>query len=412
MLLRLLIVCGLLSWQPSFAVDVKGLFQTEIIALSQEPEDRHAAIDEALRAVLQRILPGENLSTDARVKSALERASSFIKHERYSLVENEYAGDTLARVMHIEFDGTALLDFLKHRQLAYWNTSRPETLVWLVVDDQGEKRLFKASDMPELNSYLQKASQQQGIPLKFPRSGVKEVHHLSDDQIFNPNTQQLLKMSTGYHANAILAGQLVNRQWCWESEWTFYFNHNTWQWKGDCGPMSEAVVAGVHGAYDKLSRYYSVSSQDKCSTSKEGAGCTPPQQHAKKRPIVPAIKKRSFPSHHDKVVENHTPTISRRSRRNISTSIDRSKRAFTTTAPAPAPRHLETPKPVASTETMHATIMKKQPLEDASKAAHTADTKKTMLEDIPSALKITDTAETPPAHSAHPLEKDVKLLNH
>ncbi|MDP2903860.1 MAG: DUF2066 domain-containing protein [Methylovulum sp.] len=400
MLLRLLIVCGLLGWQPSFAVDVKGLFQTEVIALSQEPEDRHAAIHEALMTVLQRVLVGDNISADPRVQSTLGKASSFIKHERYSLVENEYAGNTLARVMHIEFDGTALLDFLKSSQLRTWNAVRPETLVWLVVDDQGEKRLFKSSDMPELSNHIQKASQQQGLPLKFPRSGVKEERHISVDQAFSPNADQLLKISAGYHATSILAGQLVNREWCWESEWTLYFNHNTWQWKGDCNPMSEAVLEGVHGAYDKLSRYYSANPYNNCNISKDGLGCIQQLNQVKKRATAPLTKKRGLTSHHDKTVENHTPTISRRSRRNISTSTDRSRRAFEKTPKG----YSEKSKAVAATDTMKATIMKKQPLEDGPKEVKTPDTKKPMLEDIPSSMKITDTVKAPPP--THSLEKE------
>lgn len=106
MFLRLLIVYGLLSWQPSLATEMKQLYKTEVIAFSQEPEDRRAALEEALTTVLQRILPNTLInSNDPRITKALHNAESFIKNEYSSDVNAVYSGDTLARTLHVEFDG-------------------------------------------------------------------------------------------------------------------------------------------------------------------------------------------------------------------------------------------------------------------------------------------------------------------
>lgn len=252
MLLNLLLVFCLLAWQPSLAAEKKNLFEAEAITLSQEPEDRQAAAREALMIVLQRIVAGVNLTTDPSIHNVLNRAQALIKREWFTEAENPYTPDTLARVMHIEFDAPALVDMLNQGKLPLWKGSRPETLVWLVVDDLGVRHLFNAETMPELNKFLQESEQQQGLHLKMPTPNRKGQQALTVEQVLSSNPEALLKASAPYHSPSILAGQLVNKKWCWESSWTLHFKQNAWQWTGACGSMSEALSAGIQGSYDKL----------------------------------------------------------------------------------------------------------------------------------------------------------------
>jgi hypothetical protein len=270
MFFRLLIVYGLLSWQPSLATEMKQLYKTEVIAFSQEPDDRRAALEEALTTVLQRILPDTLInSNDPRIKKALHNAESFIKNEYTSDVNSVYSGDTLARTLHLEFDGPRLQRFIQQLQLTTLQEKRPETLVWLIIDDHGEKKIFKPNTMPEIDAAVFTASKQKGLPLRFPKTGAAHTTHSSNNQSFQPNAEQLIKISSGYPVKNVLAGQLINQTWCWESEWTLYFSDNLRRWKGECKPLQEAVSDGINGTYEQMLNEYQSSNETFCGGTSE-----------------------------------------------------------------------------------------------------------------------------------------------
>ncbi|PKM11758.1 MAG: DUF2066 domain-containing protein [Gammaproteobacteria bacterium HGW-Gammaproteobacteria-3] len=258
LLKRLLICAALLFGPPGFAVDVHGLFEAEVISFSQQPEDHRAAIHDALMIVLNRILVGDNIEQDPAVQKALAYAASLVRHEQYSRVENKYDTNTLARNLRVVFDDAALLDLLQHSRLPLWNEIRPNTLVWLVVESFGDRRFFKPKAMPGLDHLVQKAARRQGLPLLFPRLDKQELKRISIDQVLTQDSVPLLKLSSRYGAPAILVGRLVNRQWCWQSQWTLYFDQDIQQWTGPCNSRYEALLLGVHGAYEQLAAFYSV----------------------------------------------------------------------------------------------------------------------------------------------------------
>lgn len=257
-LLRVLIVSGLLLCQNIFAVEVRNLFQTEVMAKSQAPADRNAAIKEAMTIVLQRIVAGDKVLDDPTVQTALEQAPYYVKQYQYALIESGYDPEGTARLMRVLFDEASLLDLLKTGKLGIWSEIRPETLVWLVVDDQGQRRFFKSEVMPELDYAIDKAAKQKGLPLIFPLLDLDEREQISVNEVLSAYPEQLLDVSGRYDVVSILAGRLVKKQECWQAEWAFYFDQGVEQWVQPCATLHETLLGGMEGAYNKLSRYYSV----------------------------------------------------------------------------------------------------------------------------------------------------------
>ncbi len=427
MLLNLLLVFCLLAWQPSFAAEKKNLFEAEAITLSQEPEDRQAAAQEALMIVLQRIVVGSNLATDPTIHNVLNRAQALIKREWFTVADNAYTPDTLARVMHIEFDAPALVDMLKQGKLPLWKGSRPETLVWLVVDDLGVRHLFNADTMPELNNFLQESEQQQGLHLKMPTANRKGQEALTVEQVLSSNPDVLLKASAPYHSPSILAGQLVNKKWCWESSWTLHFKQNAWQWTGPCGSMSEALSAGIQGSYDKLAGVCTAA-ESQCGVVGSKAK---PKPKLKLKPVQNCAKhgKASSTDKNCKVeAKLELPHSARRNPRLLAKHpempkpepVHGSERASHPSHPIehgktipPLPqkpsikqplKELEQPKIAPSQDhgsqgdhASHGESTKTDKAYDDVKAPHQEKTEKEAPGDIPKSLKITESIKSPPA---------------
>ena len=255
-LISLLMTGVMLSMpQNSEAIEVKGLYEIELIANGQTAADRDQAIKQALYAVLSRILVSEDISKLPVVQQALNSAQHYVKQFQYSLIGADYS-DSDARLIRVEFDEEQLLESMRNSQVGIWSEIRPETLLWLVVDEEGQRQFYNADSMPEIESALALASKIKGIPLIFPMLDLEEQQRISVSEVLGADSRNLLQISTRYEVPAVMVGHLSHKGGCWQGEWAFYFDGKIKQWSGTCQLLKATAVDGLQGAYQVLSSYY------------------------------------------------------------------------------------------------------------------------------------------------------------
>lgn len=249
---------AILPIQEPTAIEVKGLYEIELIANSQSAPDRELAIKQALYSVLSRILVAEDISKVPAVQDLLHVAQHYVKQFQYSLIAaNEYS-DSDARLMRVEFDEDQLLEVLRKSQVGIWSEIRPETLVWLVVDEDGQREFYNPDTMPDIESALSLASKIKGVPVIFPMLDLEEQQRISVSEVLSADSRNLLAVSARYDVPAIMAGRIAKKNQCWQGEWAFYFDNKINQWNGGCLPLKGAMMEGIQGAYQVLSSYYGV----------------------------------------------------------------------------------------------------------------------------------------------------------
>ena len=112
-------VIGVLPVNAVLALEVKGLYEIELIARSQSPEDRETAIKQALYGVLSRVIVAEDISKIPAVQQMLSGAMHYVKQFQYSLIAaNEYS-DSDARLIRVEFDQDQLLEVMRASHVGY-----------------------------------------------------------------------------------------------------------------------------------------------------------------------------------------------------------------------------------------------------------------------------------------------------
>lgn len=240
------------------AVEVKGLYEIELIANSQSAADRDQAIKQAMYAVLSRVLVAEDIAQIPAAQQLLSNAKNYVKQSQYSLVAADEYSETDTRLLRVEFDEEQLLEVMRTSQLGIWSDIRPETLVWLVIDDEGQRQFYNADSMPDVENALTLASKVAGIPFIYPMLDLEEQQKISVSEVLGADSRNLLLVSARYEVPAVMAGRLAKKGDCWLGEWAFYFDGKIRQWDSPCQPMKPAILAGARGAYGVLSNYYGV----------------------------------------------------------------------------------------------------------------------------------------------------------
>lgn len=251
--IKVILICLMMIHQNLYAVEVERLYEVEVIANSEQQQDREAAIKQALKQLLLRILAGNEVLQDATVTSVLANAGDYVSEYQYSLAKAE---DKNARLMRVLFDEERLINTLRPGKLALWNEIRPRTLVWLVVEQDGLQQFFDPDELPGVERAIRKASKQKKIPVLFPIQDLTEKRVLSIADVLSAYSEHLLEVSVRYEVVSTLAGKMVKQGRCWKGEWTLYFDAKIEQWSSPCSALDELALSGFQGVYDRLSGYY------------------------------------------------------------------------------------------------------------------------------------------------------------
>ena len=257
----------LLFTQPLAALEVKGLFEIEVVANSQSVEARDMAIKQALSAVLERILVSEDIAKIPVAQQMLSAAGSYVKQSQYSLLPADESAATDSRLFRVQFDEDLVLEAVRKSQIGVWSEIRPETLLWLIVDENGARQFYNPDLMPEIDAALTHAAKLKGLPLIFPLLDIEEQQKISVTDVLGADSRNLLAASTRYDAPAIMAGHVVKKGVCWQADWAFHFDGKIKQWHSACEPLNTTLTGGIKGAYDVLSAYYGVKPESGSSSS-------------------------------------------------------------------------------------------------------------------------------------------------
>lgn len=255
--IRFLLVSLLFTTQYVVAVEMKGLFETEVVVASQAREDRNIALREALIIVLSRVAAGKELMVDPAVKNALNNAASYVDQYQYALIAGG-TGTHKSRKMRVSFNESALMDLMRRSGLAVWNEVRDEVLLWIVIEQNRRQVLLDTEQDTDFNHALQQAARLKGIPILLPLMDLEEKQAVAVEDIVSAYPEKLLAASSRYDVAAILSAKVVQQGKCWRSEWTLNFNNKIEQWRVPCEQLEANLSTAFEGVYDHLAAYYAV----------------------------------------------------------------------------------------------------------------------------------------------------------
>lgn len=250
---RFLLAAGLL-WLaplPGHATGGQDLFEAEVPVTSQQPAERQAAMQQALSEVLVRVTGQRELLHSGRVRPLLEDASRFIQQYRYFTVPDSTPPQLMLRV---RFDGDGIRQALREHGVAYWGgAERPDTLVWLAVEERGRRYILSSQDDSVAYQQVRQAGRQRGVPLLFPLMDLEDQAQVRFSDIWGGFFERVLQASDRYDPQAILIGRLnLSPSGSWVARWSLRVAGNTTAWSDTDSQLAGVVRAGIDNVADNL----------------------------------------------------------------------------------------------------------------------------------------------------------------
>ncbi|MFC1747867.1 DUF2066 domain-containing protein, partial [Pseudomonadota bacterium] len=135
--------------------------------------------------------------------------------------------------------------------------TRPEVLLWLVVEDRDARYLLASNASAEMESVLSTYSTQRGLPLMLPLMDLEDQMHIGFADVWGNFRQSIMEASERYGANAILVGRLYRPlDGQWNARWTLYQGDDSQHWQEEGAAQDGVLGAGIEGAADRIAERY------------------------------------------------------------------------------------------------------------------------------------------------------------
>ncbi len=138
-----------------------------------------------------------------------------------------------------------------------WNKDRPGVLVWLSVDENGQRRLLSPNENFSYIKYLQDKAGERGLPLLIPLLDLQDEALLKVPDLWEGFKDVIVKSGERYKADIVLAGLItVAGPEQWLTRWTLYAGSDDppFAWNGTPAKPDAALAEAMDAASDALAQ--------------------------------------------------------------------------------------------------------------------------------------------------------------
>ena len=241
------------------AVVSQQLFESEVVVQSQAPAERSAAMKSALEEVLVRVAGQDSVLTTGPAMALLQKPSRLVQQYRYFTVPDS---EPPILKLWVRFDGDAIRQSLQQQGLAYWGAERPDTLLWLAVEDRGKRYVVSADDNSDVHEQIVQAAKQRGVPILFPLMDLEDQSQARFSDIWGGFFEHVLTASKRYNPQAVLIGRL-NRSTSggWSARWYMDVAGRTASWSDSRQQLAALLQQGMDDTADQLASRFAVANQ-------------------------------------------------------------------------------------------------------------------------------------------------------
>ena len=251
----LLVLLSLLSLMPLLAqAQVSGLYQAEVAVADQAADTRAEGMQRALMQVLIKVSGTTRVVEDGALHGALQRASRYAQRYQY---RSDGVAEEPRLLMAVEFESNAVDGLLAEYGYPVWGRVRPQTLVWLAVEDRGQRSLVGADDSGLAREVIMRSAAERALPVQLPLLDLSDRQRVQVADIWGGFWDDIVQASQRYQAQAILIGRLAPLgSGQWEVRWTLLDGDESEHWQQRSGDVDALIGSGVRHSSEWLSSRY------------------------------------------------------------------------------------------------------------------------------------------------------------
>ncbi len=254
----------------SYAIEMEGLYTVEIEVSDRNRETRLDAHKKALKEVFVRISGNIASVHHPKLTAAINNAGRYVQQYQYkeetTIQKSNVLESSDLEIKKIElkklylvdlFDRHAVEKLLKESELPIWGSSRPSTLVWLAIEENGQRQIISANDRGVVKDIIANAAKYRAIPVRLPLLDLIDHNKITVADIWGGFVEVILDASARYQSQAVLIGKLFqDKDELWQVDWKLFQGKESQHWQSKSGAVELLIASGLNTVADRLSIQY------------------------------------------------------------------------------------------------------------------------------------------------------------
>jgi hypothetical protein len=255
---------------------VADLYTGEAAVTGQGAAERERALPLALAQVLGKLSGLPHFDDRPLVRPALERAPAILLsyHYRNVVRPGPGGGEVPAQRLVARFSPPEVDELARALQLPVWRYDRPALVLWLVVDEKGERRVMPVEFM-DIVEAMSEVAAGRGLPVEWPEPlvevgaevgieagaevGVEASAYAVDPQLLWGGYTEDLATPDGKGV-MIVAARRDGPEWGVRINLGYKGRH--WAWRLQDNDLHAALVTAMHQAVDQIAEANSIAAAD------------------------------------------------------------------------------------------------------------------------------------------------------
>jgi hypothetical protein len=220
----------------------------------------------ALEQVLRKLSGLPQFADRALVEPALGRAPSILLsyHYRNVTLPRPDAGEAAELRLVARFSRPEVDELARALQLPLWRPERPALEAWLIIDEDGERRVLPLEFMDVMESMTDVAAGR-GLALEWPQPGPEGEYGVDAQLLWGGYTEDLA--TPGGKGVMIAAARREGPQWGVRINLGYQGQHLAWRLEDI--DLHAALTAAVHQAVDQIAAANTIAAGDLGSWQQE-----------------------------------------------------------------------------------------------------------------------------------------------
>lgn len=241
----------------SFATELIGLYQAQLPVIAQTEDERKKIAPAVLKEVLLKVV-GDSAALNATdLSPILSQSNELIRQYQYHQM-NKISDDlTQPDILELQliFNEDELNRSLSELGLPIWGKSRPDTLLWLAIEDNGLRTIVgEGSTDSDLPSIIKQVLSKRGLPLLMPLMDLQDQIQMSVVDLWAGFAEPILKASQRYSAQVIVVARVTtSEKGVTQIKWQTISDNEMEQWQSS---GNDALISGISELADRTARRF------------------------------------------------------------------------------------------------------------------------------------------------------------
>lgn len=245
-----LVLAGWLQTTTVAATEVTDLYEAKVDAAGRTAAHQRAAMATAMREVAMKVSGRSDLKDD-QLSGLLKSAETLVQSYAY-----EGGGRGQPLKMRVSFDSAAVVAGLQAAGVPVWSSNRPKVLLWLVREDNGQRRIVSQELDAEVLDQVKSLSQKRGLPFYLPLNDVQDMQSVSAADVWAGFLDNVKLASGRYHPDIIVLAKVFKAGLLWQGDWQIVAVGGTQSQEFNGPDLASVIEPGISWVTQDIASVY------------------------------------------------------------------------------------------------------------------------------------------------------------